>query len=67
VSYLIVWFGESSNLCILGIIFLGLERAQIFAYSLFIMLLKEMVLMELKGQPGAAPAASPLLSSQSSD
>jgi hypothetical protein len=36
-------------------------------YSLFIMLLKEMVLMESKGQPGAAPAASPILSSQSSD
>jgi hypothetical protein len=36
-------------------------------YSLFIMLLKEMVSMELKGQPGAAPAASSLLSLQSSD
>jgi hypothetical protein len=32
-------------------------------YSLFIMVLKEMVSMEVKGQPGAAPAASPLLSS----
>jgi hypothetical protein len=31
------------------------------------MLLKEMVLMESKAQQGAAPAASPLLSSQSSD
>jgi hypothetical protein len=28
-------------------------------YSLFIMLLKEMVSMESKGQPGAAPAVSP--------
>jgi hypothetical protein len=35
--------------------------------SLFIMLLKEMVSMELKGQPKVASAASPLLSSQSSD
>jgi hypothetical protein len=33
-------------------------------YSLFIMLLKEMVSMELKRQPGVA---SPLLSSQSLD
>jgi hypothetical protein len=32
-------------------------------YSLFIMLLKEMVSMESKGTPGAASAASPLLSS----
>jgi hypothetical protein len=36
-------------------------------YSLFIMLLKEMVLMESKGRLGAAPATSTLLSSQSSD
>jgi hypothetical protein len=36
-------------------------------YSLFIMLVKEMVLMTSKGQSGAAPLASPLLSSQSSD
>jgi hypothetical protein len=36
-------------------------------YSLFIMLMKEMVSMESKGKPGAAPAASPLLSSQSSE
>jgi hypothetical protein len=36
-------------------------------YSLFIMLLKEMMPMESKGQPGAAPAVSLLLSSQSSD
>jgi hypothetical protein len=36
-------------------------------YSLFIMLLKQMVSMESKGQLGAALAASPLLSSQSSD
>jgi hypothetical protein len=36
-------------------------------YSLFIILLKEMMSMESKGQLGAAPAASPLLSSQSSD
>jgi hypothetical protein len=35
--------------------------------SLFIMLLKEMVSMELKGQPGAAPAVSPLLSLESAD
>jgi hypothetical protein len=32
-------------------------------YSLFIMLLKEMVSTELKGQSGAAPTVSPLLSS----
>jgi hypothetical protein len=32
-------------------------------YSLFIMVLKETILMEMKGQPGAAPTASPLLSS----
>jgi hypothetical protein len=31
-------------------------------YSLFIMLLKEMVSMESKGQPGVAPKVSPLLS-----
>jgi hypothetical protein len=31
-------------------------------YSLFIMLLKEMISMESKGQPGAASVASPLLS-----
>jgi hypothetical protein len=36
-------------------------------YSVFIMVLKEMMSMESKGQPGAASAASPLLSSQSSD
>jgi hypothetical protein len=36
-------------------------------YSLFIMVLKEMMLMESRGQPGAALAASPLLSSQPSD
>jgi hypothetical protein len=36
-------------------------------YSLFIMVLKEMVSMEGKGQPGAAPAMSPLLSLQSID
>jgi hypothetical protein len=36
-------------------------------YSLFIMLMKEIVSMESKGKSGAAPAASPLLSSQSSD
>jgi hypothetical protein len=36
-------------------------------YSLFIMFLKEMISMELKGKLGAALAASPLLSSQSSD
>jgi hypothetical protein len=36
-------------------------------YSLLIMLLKEMMSMESKGKPGAAPAASPLLSSQSLD
>jgi hypothetical protein len=30
-------------------------------YSLFIMLLKEMVSMELEGQPGVAPVACPLL------
>jgi hypothetical protein len=35
-------------------------------YTLFIMLLKELVSMELKGQPVAAPTTSPL-SSQSSD
>jgi hypothetical protein len=35
-------------------------------YSLFIMLLKEMVSMESNGQPGAALAVT-LLSSQSSD
>jgi hypothetical protein len=29
-------------------------------YSLFIMLLKEMMSIESKGEPGAAPAASPL-------
>jgi hypothetical protein len=34
-------------------------------YSLFIMVLKEMMSMESKGQPGEAPTASPLLSSQS--
>jgi hypothetical protein len=34
-------------------------------YSLFIMLLKDMVSMESKGQPEAAPVASPLLSLQS--
>jgi hypothetical protein len=32
-------------------------------YSLFIMMVKEMVSMEANGQPGAAPAAPPLLSS----
>jgi hypothetical protein len=32
-------------------------------YSLFIMVLKEMLSMELKGQLGAALVASPLLSS----
>jgi hypothetical protein len=32
-------------------------------YSIFIMLLKEMVSMESKGQPGAALVASSLLSS----
>jgi hypothetical protein len=32
-------------------------------YYLFIMVTKEMVSMEAKRQPGAAPAASPLLSS----
>jgi hypothetical protein len=31
-------------------------------YSLFIMVIKEMVPMEVKRQPGAAQAASPLLS-----
>jgi hypothetical protein len=36
-------------------------------YSLFIMVMKEMMSMEAKGQMGAAPAASPLLSSQYSD
>jgi hypothetical protein len=36
-------------------------------YFLFIMLLKEMVSMESKGQPGAAPLASSNLSSQSAD
>jgi hypothetical protein len=36
-------------------------------YSLFIMLLKEMVSMESKGQPRAAPSVYPLLSSQSTD
>jgi hypothetical protein len=36
-------------------------------YSLFIMLLKEMMSMESKGQPGAALTASPLQSLQSSD
>jgi hypothetical protein len=36
-------------------------------YSLFIMLLKEMMSMESKGKPGAAPTVSPLLSSRSSD
>jgi hypothetical protein len=36
-------------------------------YSLFIMLLKEMVLMELKGQPRVDPAAAPLLFPQSVD
>jgi hypothetical protein len=36
-------------------------------YPLFIMLLKEMVSMESKGQLGAVPAASPLISSPSSD
>jgi hypothetical protein len=35
-------------------------------YSIFIMLVKEMVLMESKEQLGADPAAAPLLSSQSS-
>jgi hypothetical protein len=34
-------------------------------YSIFIMVMKEMVLMEAKGQPGAALVASPLLSSES--
>jgi hypothetical protein len=37
------------------------------SYSLFIMVLKEMVLMESMGQPAAASPASPLLSSQSVD
>jgi hypothetical protein len=32
-------------------------------YSLFIMLHKEMVSMESKGQPGAAPTTYPLISS----
>jgi hypothetical protein len=32
-------------------------------YSLFIMLLKEMVSMEPEGQPGAAPVVCPLLDS----
>jgi hypothetical protein len=36
-------------------------------YSLFIMVTKEMVSMEVKGQQGMALAASPLLSSQSLD
>jgi hypothetical protein len=31
-------------------------------YSLFIMVLKEMMSMESRGQPRAAPAAAPLLS-----
>jgi hypothetical protein len=36
-------------------------------YSLFIMVMKEKMSMEAKGQPGADLATSPLLSSQSSD
>jgi hypothetical protein len=36
-------------------------------YSLFIMWLKEMVWMEVKGQPGVALAMSPLLFLQPSD
>jgi hypothetical protein len=32
-------------------------------YSLFIMVLKEMMSMDSKGKPGEAPEASPLLSS----
>jgi hypothetical protein len=36
-------------------------------YSLFIVVMKETMSMEAKGQMGAAPAASPLLSSQYSD
>jgi hypothetical protein len=36
-------------------------------YSLFIIVLKEIVSIESKGQLGAAPAASPLISSQSTD
>jgi hypothetical protein len=36
-------------------------------YSLFIMVIKEMMLMEAKGQPRAALTSSPLLPSKSSD
>jgi hypothetical protein len=36
-------------------------------YSLFIMETKEMISMEAKRQPGAAPVASHLISSQSAD
>jgi hypothetical protein len=36
-------------------------------YSLFIMMLNEMVPMEAKGQPGADSAVSPLLSLQFAD
>jgi hypothetical protein len=36
-------------------------------YSRFIMMMKEMMSMEVKGQSGAALAAYPLLSSQSLD
>jgi hypothetical protein len=36
-------------------------------YSLFIMVMKEMMSMEEKGQPRAATAASPLQSSQFAD
>jgi hypothetical protein len=36
-------------------------------YSLFIMVLKEMMSVESNGESRAAPVASPLLSSQSSD
>jgi hypothetical protein len=36
-------------------------------YFLFIMMMKEMISMEAKGQPGATPAVYPLLSLQSSD